>query len=453
MAKKIPNKIKYSVRYLALTALEKVFAGGAYSNLLLADVMKQANLGPKDSGLLTEIVYGTISRKLLLEFYLEPFTKKAKKIDPWVQNLLLLSAYQLTFLDKVPDHAVLNEAVEIAKARGNDGIAKFVNGVLRNYLRKDLRDTQTIQNPLDRLSIEISMPLWLVEKLTEQLGEAKTRELGESLLVPSKASGRVDLRVLSREEAIQSLEEDGLEVSASQVSPFGVVGQKGRLAASGLFNDGLLAIQDESSMLVAPTLKIAPQHKILDACAAPGGKTTHMATYLEAKAGGEIIALDIHQHKLKLVEDNARRLRVEDVITTKELDARKVQEAFPAESFDRILVDAPCSGLGLMRRKPDIKYTKKPEDFLKLAAIQQEILASVAPTLKKSGILTYSTCTITQEENQQVIAKFLEDHPDFKIIEPVANPFMQQFIVNQCIQLYPQDAMTDGFFICVMQKG
>lgn len=452
MAKKVPKKMKKSVRYIALLALEDVFSGGAYSNLLLNELMNKAELGPKDSGLLTEIVYGTISRKLLLDFYLEPFTKKAKKIDVWARYLLELSAYQLTFLDKVPAHAILNEAVEIAKVRGNEGTARFVNGVLRNYLRNERPELDTIKDPAERLSIEISMPLWMTQKLIDQIGLEETRRLGLSLFEPSKASGRIDTRETTREMAIASLEEDGLTVVESQVSPYGVVGKKGRLAASQLFNYGLLTIQDESSMLVAPTMQLEKHHRVLDACAAPGGKTTHIATFLEAEAGGKIVALDIHQHKLKLVTENAKRLHVDEVVTTQALDARQVHEEFEAESFDRILVDAPCSGLGLMRRKPDIKYTKKPEDFLQLPKIQLEILASVAPTLKKSGILTYSTCTIAKEENQEVIAAFLAAHPEFEVIPPVTNERVQDYVVDNCVTLYPQDLMTDGFFICCMRK-
>ncbi|MDH6364288.1 16S rRNA (cytosine967-C5)-methyltransferase [Enterococcus sp. PF1-24] len=453
MAKRLPKKIINSVRYAALTAIEKVFAGGAYSNVLLNDLIISADLNEKDSRLLTELVYGTISRKLSLDFYLKPFVEKTKNIDDWVYQLLRLSAYQLTYLDKVPAHAVLNEAVEIAKARGNQGIAKFVNGVLRNYERTPRRDFAEIEDEVKRLSVETSLPLWLTKKLVAQLGLAEARQLGLSLLTPSKVSARIDTRRISQEEAVAALaEEEDLDLVPSQVSPYGIVGERGHLASNQLFTYGLLTIQDETSMLVAPTLQLEPQHQVLDACAAPGGKTTHMATFLEAEAGGKITALDIHQHKLKLIEENAQRLHVAEVIDCQALDARQVHETFPPESFDRILVDAPCSGLGLMRRKPDIKYTKKPEDFVKLAAIQLEILESVAPTLKKSGILTYSTCTITEEENQQVLATFLAKHPEFEKIAPITNDFVKERVIDDYITIYPHHFMTDGFFIGCLRK-
>lgn len=452
MVRKIPQKIRSSVRYTALTALESVFSGGAYSNLMLNDLIKKADLSTRDSGLLTELVYGTISRKLTLDFYLQPFIHRTKKVDNWVLYLLELSAFQLTFLDRVPAHAVLNEAVEIAKAKGNQGIAGFVNGVLRSFQKSERPSLDTIQDPLERLSIRISLPHWLAAKLVEQIGWEETEKLGDSLFIPSKSSARVDLRRITREKALRLLREEGLTAESSKISPYGIVCSKGHLAGSKLFKEGLLTIQDESSMLVAPAMRLEEHHQVLDACAAPGGKTTHIATFLEAAAGGKITALDIHDHKLKLVQENADRLQVADVIETKNLDARKVQETFPEESFDRILVDAPCSGLGLMRRKPDIKYTKKPEDFMNLSNIQLKILESVAPTLKKSGILTYSTCTITDEENRQVIEAFLQEHPEFERISPDVNEYFGAGLVDRCVVLYPQQFMTDGFFICCMRK-
>ncbi|EOL49147.1 ribosomal RNA small subunit methyltransferase B [Enterococcus phoeniculicola] len=453
MGKKIPAKIKKSVRFVALDTLERVNKGGAYSNLLLNDMMSKAKLSEKDGRLYTELVYGTISRRLLLEFYLQPFIAKAKKVDDWVVTLLCLSLYQLEFLDKVPAHAVLNEAVEIGKARGNVGIGKFVNGVLRSIQREGLPKITSIKDPMTRLSVEISMPLWLTKKLVEQLGVEETLKLGLSLFEVSHVSARVDTRMVEREEVIATLEEEeGIFARESVVSPYGVVAEKGYLANSRLFQYGLMTIQDESSMLVAPAMQIQKHHKVLDACAAPGGKTTHIATFLDPTFGGEVTALDIHDHKVKLIEENARRLRVEEAIHAQKMDARAIHEQFEPESFDRILVDAPCSGLGLMRRKPDIKYHKKLEDFLQLQKIQLEILESAAPTLKHSGIMTYSTCTITKEENQEVIETFLAAHPEFEKVEVTVNPQIQDAVSDDQLTLYPHQYMTDGFFICCLRK-
>ncbi|MFC4772489.1 16S rRNA (cytosine(967)-C(5))-methyltransferase RsmB [Enterococcus hermanniensis] len=448
---KIPKKLLHSVRFTALEAIERINRGGAYSNLLLNELIQKNKVDGKDTALLTELVYGTISRQLLLAYDIEPFIKNAKKVDPWVKSLLQLSVYQMLYLDRVPDHAIINEAVEIAKAKGNPGTGKFVNGVLRSIQRKGVPSVELIKDPIERLATEISLPVFLTEKFVAEIGEAETRKLGLSLLEPSRVSARVDVRFLTRDEAIEALAEDGIEARKSELSPYGIVADRGFLAGSELFQNGWLTIQDESSMLVAQALQIEPGQKVLDACAAPGGKTTHIAALLQDS--GSVTALDIHEHKLKLVQENAERLRVEDRIVTKELDARKATETFEAESFDRILVDAPCSGLGLMRRKPDIKYQKRAEDFIQLPKIQLDILNSCVPTLKTGGIMVYSTCTIAPEENQQVIEKFLNEQADFEKIDLPLDSKVQQAIQDQMLVLYPERFMTDGFFICAMRKN
>ncbi|THE15853.1 16S rRNA (cytosine(967)-C(5))-methyltransferase RsmB [Enterococcus hirae] len=448
---KIPKKMKRSVRFMALMTLERVNKGGAYSNLLLNEMINQGELNQKDIGLFTELVYGTISRQRLIEFYIAPLIAHAKKIDDWVKTLLYLSVYQLEFLDKVPDHAILNEAVEIAKTKGNPGTGKFVNGVLRNYLRQEKPDLTTFTDPIERLAITISLPDWLTQRLVEQIGYEETERLGLSLYQPSHVSGRVDTRKLSREQAIHVLQEEGLDVEASQISPYGIIAEKGRLVSSTLFHDGIMTIQDESSMLVAPAMQIEPEHHVLDACAAPGGKTTHIATFLDPACGGEVTALDVHEHKVKLIEENAVRLGVANTVYAQKMDAREVNEQFD-EQFDRILVDAPCSGFGLLRRKPDIRYKKNEHDLANLPTIQLAILESAAAVLKPSGILTYSTCTVLKEENQEVIAAFLERHPDFERIDVLVDPVLQSSIKEKMLTLYPHQFYTDGFFICCLRK-
>ncbi|MGC6769270.1 16S rRNA (cytosine(967)-C(5))-methyltransferase RsmB [Enterococcus sp. LJL128] len=452
MGKRMSAKVKKSVRFAALQTIERIDKGGAYSNLLLSEMIEKSNLQENDIRLFTELVYGTVSRKLLLEYFLTPFIKKPQKVDSWVKNLLILSLYQSQYLDKIPDHAIINEAVEIAKQRGNVGAGKFVNGVLRSIQRQGVPSIEKIADPLERLSVEISMPLWLTQKLVNQIGLEETRKLGLSLFERSHASARVDVRHLTCAEAIEHLEQEEIQAVPSVVSPYGIIAEKGFLAGSTLFKEGQITVQDESSMLVAPALQIEKNHQVLDACAAPGGKTTHIAAFLEASAGGRVTALDIHQHKVKLIEENAVRLRVEDVVIPEKMDARSVKDNFPAETFDRILVDAPCSGLGLMRRKPDIKYHKTEQDFEQLPKIQLEILESTAHTLKQWGIMVYSTCTIAKEENQEVVAAFLAKHPEFKKIDIAGNELIQQAVTDQMLTIYPHQFLTDGFFICCMQK-
>lgn len=446
-----PN-IKKTTRYIAMELLTKVETQQAYSNLLINQSIKAGKLSSQDGALLTEILYGTISRKLTLDYYLAPFTAKAKKVDPWVQQLLRLSVYQLEYLDRVPAHAVVDEAVKIAKARGNVGIGKFVNGVLRTLQRQGVPKISEIKDDRQRLSVELSMPEWLIDQLSETIGLEETRELGLSLFTPSRVSGRINTAIMSREEGIEALAAEGIEVRESELAPGGLVGEKGFLAGSDLYKAGVMTIQDESSMLVAPSLQIEPHYQVLDACAAPGGKTTHIAQYLDPSVGGLVTALDIHAHKVKLVEENAARLHVADRVETKVLDARKVDELFPDRHFDRILADVPCSGLGLLRRKPDIKYSKKPADFKKLPVIQLEILESLAPKVKEYGIITYSTCTISPQENQEVIQRFLAQHPDFELIDVAESEKLQESSTNKWVTIYPHQYQTDGFFICCLRR-
>lgn len=452
MSKKIPQKILRNPRYIALEMLIKIEQQQAYANLLLKNAADKAQLETNDRALLTELVYGTVSRKLYLEFCLHPFIKKAKKLDLWVKQLLLLSLYQICFLDRIPDHAVVNDAVEIAKKRGNIGIGQFVNGVLRQFLRKGAPDLEGIQDPVEKVAIEVSLPTWLVRFLNNQLSLQEIKELGLSLLEPSHASVRVNTKLISRTDALEKLELAGYEVAESKISPVGLVAKKGFLANSVLFKEGKITVQDESSMLVAPALQVKKHHRVLDACAAPGGKTTHIAQYLDKEAGGEVVALDIHPHKLKLIEDNVQRMELADVVTPTLLDARSVQEEFADETFDRILVDAPCSGLGLLRRKPDIKYSKKIEDFTNLKRIQLEILESVAKKLKVYGIMVYSTCTITEIENQEVIEQFLANHSEYEQIPVQGTEHLQKAIDKNMLKLYPHYYHTDGFFISCLRR-
>lgn len=442
---KISAAMKKSVRFQALQTLERIEKGGAYSNLLLNDVINQQQWIPADRGLFTELVYGTTARKLTLNYYISQFVDR--KLESWVETLLAMSFYQMFFLDRIPAHAVINEAVEIAKKRGNIGVSKLVNGVLRNAQRRGLPEfPQT--DPLQETALAVSLPVWLVEKLAEQIGLAETRQLGEALLEPAHVSARVN--GIPRAEAISALAADGIEVLPSEVSPYGVVAERGHLASSQLFQYGGLTIQDESSMLVAPTMRLTPDAQVLDACAAPGGKTTHIASFLEADQGGKVTALDIHAHKIKLIQQNAARLHVTDVVETRQLDARKIGAT--GKQFDRVLVDAPCSGLGLMRRKPDIKYHKTAADFAQLPKIQLEILESAAQTVKPSGIITYSTCTIVAEENQEVVAAFLARHPEFEKIPVEVDAAVQPFVQEDMLMLYPHSLHTDGFFICCMRR-
>lgn len=429
-----------TARNLALAVLEDVFVNQAYSNIALNKHLKGSQLSAPDKGLVTEIVYGTVARKLTLEWYLSHFIQDRDKLDNWLYVLLLMSVYQVRFLDKVPDHAVVNEAVELAKAR-KKGSEKLVNAVLRRILREGWPDVDSIKRKNKRDSIAYSLPVWLVSKLKEEYGEERAQAIFKSLLVRNKASIRVTN--LSRKEEIKAV----LEASDSPLAASGLFKEQGHFAGHDLFSEGAITIQDESSQLVAPTLDLQGDEQVLDACAAPGGKTAHMASYLTS---GKVTALDLYDHKLDLIQENAQRLGVADRVQTQKLDARKVHEFFGHDSFDKILVDAPCSGIGLLRRKPDIKYNKETADFTSLQEIQLEILGSVCQTLRKGGIITYSTCTIVSEENFQVVEAFLESHPEFEQVK--LEHECKDILKDGCILITPELYGSDGFFISQFRK-
>ena len=408
------NDWKKTARGQALEVLEEVFQEGAYSNIALNARLSNSCLTDKDKALVTEIVYGTVARKITLEWILAHVIEDRDKLEVWVYDLLLLSLYQLAYLDKIPSHAVVNDAVSIAKNRGNKkGAEKLVNAVLRKLSSQPLPDPSKIKRVNKRYSVQYSLPVWLVKKLIEQYGEERALAIFQSLFVRNKASVRVT--DVSRMEEIA--EATGAE--RSDLSPVGLVKSSGYFAGTDYFKEGLLTIQDETSQLVAPTLAIQGMEEILDACAAPGGKTVHMASYLTS---GHVTALDLYDHKLALIKENAQRLGLADKVKTQKLDARQVHQVFPTASFD----------------------------FKSLKSVQLDILSSVCQTLRKGGIITYSTCTIIAEENQEVIQAFLESHPDFEQVA-LDHP-CKDIVVNGYLAITPEQYLTDGFFIAQLRK-
>lgn len=431
---------KKSARQVALEILEDVFDKGAFSNIALNKALKKVRLAQSDKSLVTEIVYGTVARKLTLEWYLSHLIEDRDKLDSWLYILLLLSLYQMLYLDKIPNHALIHEAVELAKKRKR-GSEKFVNAILRRIEREGVADVGTIKRKNKRYSIQYSTPIWLVKALIEEYGEERALAILASLFERNKASIRVT--DLARKEELKGL----LQTDDSLIAPSALVRNQGHFAGHELFAEGLITIQDESSQLVAPTLGIEGDERILDACSAPGGKTLHMASYLST---GKIIALDLYDHKLQLIEEAATRLGLADKVQTKKLDAREVYQKFGKDAFDKILVDAPCSGIGLLRRKPDIKYNKENADFLSLQKIQLEILDSVCKSLRKGGIITYSTCTIFSQENSQVVSKFLEKHPNFEQVN--LKHERKDILKDGCILITPELYGSDGFFISQFRR-
>ncbi|MBT2756064.1 16S rRNA (cytosine(967)-C(5))-methyltransferase RsmB [Mesobacillus foraminis] len=441
-----------NVRETALELLDSVEKNQAYSNLLLNNAIEKNKIDKKDTGLLTELIYGTLQRRMTLDFYLDPFIKNNSKLEKWVLQLLRLTLYQMVYLDRVPDRAAIFEAVEIAKRRGHKGIAGVVNGVLRSIQRQGLPSLDAISDPTEKLAIETSHPVWLVKRWVSQFGHEKTKEMCEMNLTAPLQTARVNVTRISVEDCLLQLDKEGFLVEPSPIIPEAIKCLRGNLAASNTFKEGLLTIQDESSMLAAYALGVKKDDRILDACAAPGGKSTHIAEKLQNS--GKVLSLDLHEHKVKLIAENAGRLGLTN-IETKKLDSRTIQGHIEAETFDSILLDAPCSGLGVMRRKPDMKYTKREEDLSRLQQIQLDLLEAVSPLVKKGGTIVYSTCTVDREENQETVRLFLEKNPGFEGDLSLADRMpeaVRPLIRGYDIQILPQDLGSDGFYIACLQR-
>ncbi|MEW9676413.1 16S rRNA (cytosine(967)-C(5))-methyltransferase RsmB [Lentibacillus sp. L22] len=444
-----------NVREVILDILLRMDKDGAYSHLVIDNKLKSGKVDPKDEGLLTEIVYGTIQRKMTLDFYLDTFVHSKKKIAPWAWMLLRMSVYQIVYLSKVPDHAIINEAVEIAKKRGHKGVASLVNGVLRSIQRQGVPDTATLTDTVDRIAVETSHPVWLVKRWISMYGQALTQQMCEANVSHKPSAIRIQPLKLSRQEAIRRLTEQCLEVRPSVFSEQGIIVDKGNILKTELFSSGLVTVQDQSSMLVGEMIDAKPGMDVLEACSAPGGKATHMAEKMQNQ--GKLYAYDLHKKKANLVNQKALELGL-SIIRANQADARQLGTQHAAESFDRILVDAPCSGLGVIRGKPEIKYNKTLADIERLATIQLEILESVAPLLKKDGKLIYSTCTVDQTENEGVVQAFLHQNPNFAIDDSffaeLPEPLKQSpGITRYGLQIFPQSFQTDGFFLTRLRKA
>lgn len=443
-----------ALRNAALDVLTRVGDGGGYSHLLINQAIEQRGLSDRDTSLLTEIVYGTIQRKHTLDFYLSPFIQKKSKMKPWVLWLLYMSVYQMVYLERVPDHAVIHEAVEISKKRGHKGIVSTVNGILRNVQRKGLPTLESIEDPLERLAVETSHPLWLVKRWVGMYGLDETKRMCHQNLQRPSMSVRVNRVKKAREEVIHQLQADGFDCEPSVLSPQGIIIFKGNILNHSLFHEGFVTVQDESSMLVGEMMDVTKDMKVLDACSAPGGKATHIAEIMGGE--GKVFAYDLHEKKVKLVERKAAQLGLENIHTAQS-DGRQLPSVHEKESFDRILLDAPCSGLGVVRGKPDIKYSKSKDDILALSSIQEELLEAMSGLLKKGGKLIYSTCTVDQEENENQIERFLSQHPEYSIDQSFFEDLPDDVkdlpgLTKWGLQLFPQDFDSDGFFITRLEK-
>lgn len=455
-----PKPRRKTAREVALEVLVMVDKEGSYSNLQLNEALNAANLERVDAGLATELVYGTIQRMHTIDGVLaRKIDKSIAKLKPWMRNLLRMSLYQLHYLDRIPDHAAVNEAVAIAKRRGQQSMGGFVNGVLRGVMRDDeVWNAPVGTAPAARIAWQHSHPEWLVARWIEQYGEAETEQMCAANNEPPHASARVNCTRSSREQLLAEMKAAELYVQPSTLSADGIVASgAGNLALSDWYREGKLSVQDESSMLVVEAVRPEPGMRVLDCCAAPGGKTTHIA---ERMGGvGTVIANDVHAHKVKLIEDQANRLGLSCVQTINE-DAGALASKLEPASFDVVLLDAPCTGFGVIRRKPDLKWRKRPEDVAAIASLQAQLIVEAAKLVKPTGRLVYSTCTIEREENDLVIEQFLKQHPEWRLDDSWKANLPQdklqaaiQRSQSGMLQVLPHDADSDGFFIaCLTRK-
>ena len=438
------------VRELALKVLYKIDKEEAYSNIALNEILNanREKLKPQDIGLISEITYGVTTWKLTLDVIIEKHSKiKMKKISPWVINILRMGIYQILFLDKIPQSAAVNESVNLAKRYGHKSSANFVNAILRKVSMVDYAELFKIENPIEKISKTTSMPTWIIEKLLEDRGYNITKEdktknekilaevrkiCGSLVQRPNITIRRNNLKI-NKEQFEKNLKEEKINFTNIKENPdFYILEKVKNIENIDMFKNGYFTVQDLSAGMAAYMLEPKENDYILDACSAPGGKTTYLAELMGNK--GEILAWDLYQSRTNLIEENAKRLGIE-IIKTEQNDATKYKKEYE-EKFDKILLDVPCMGIGVIKRKPDIKWHRKPEDLKVISKIQYQILENCSKYLKKGGTLIYSTCSIFKEENHDIVQKFLEKNSSYECKELEIEPTEKQ----------------DGFYIAKMQK-
>jgi len=428
-------------RKIALNLLNEIESSASYSNIKINNAIREYKLVGQDKNFVLKLVYGVLENKILLDYYIRKMSKtRLKKIDQRILNVLRLSIFQIVFLDKVPESAAVNEGVKLTK-KINFKSTGFVNGILRNFIREkdniklpDRKKEKTLY-----YSVKYSYPEWLIERWLKTYDESFL----EKLLIANNQAPALTLRVntlrISRDGLLERLREEGLQVVKSALVDEGIVVEdisSVRLDELNSFKEGLFFVQDEGSMLVSNKLGVSPGMTIIDTCSAPGGKTTHIAQLMENK--GRIIAFDIHAHKMDKIAENAKRLGV-DIIEARQQDAA-IEETSLINLADCVLVDAPCTGFGIIRRKPEIKYNRLEEDIDTLTTLQYSILNTSSAYVKLGGVLLYSTCSIDEAEDEAIIRKFLKEHPEFVLEE------------DGMQKLYPHIDGTDGFFIAKMKR-
>ncbi|WP_026476442.1 16S rRNA (cytosine(967)-C(5))-methyltransferase RsmB [Alkaliphilus transvaalensis] len=437
----------------ALRVLYDVEVNEAYSNIALNKELKQYKYSQLDKGFLTELVYGVLENVIYIDHVIKQFSSvKLKKIHPYTLILLRLGIYQILFLDKIPASAAVNESVNLAK-KYNKQTSGFVNAILRNTIRNDkaIKMPDKEKETVKYLSITYSHPEWMVEQFLKHFSLDFTEELLKANNETPELNLRVNTLKISVDECIKLLKEQGFEVQQNPyIKEALTLNNVTSLQDFQLLKEGYLYIQDFGSMLIARVMDPKEEDFIIDVCSAPGGKTTHMAQLMKNK--GKILARDVHDHKLKLIKKNAKTLGI-NIIKTEAFNGKELDENL-IDMADGVLVDAPCSGFGIIRRKPEIKYRKKPDDLKEITEMQLEILVKASKYVKPKGYLVYSTCTVEPSENIGIIERFLANNDKFKLVN-VGKEYSDLIPgepQGETVQLYPNTHKTDGFFIAKLQR-
>lgn len=446
--KKAENK--GNARETALLVLERSRRAGAWSEDALTAEISRAGLDTRDAALASQLCYGVLQNRTLCDFYIDCYSSvKTTKMEPKLLDILRLSVYQILLLDRIPDFSAVSEGVALCKKSGLSRAAGLCNAVLRRICENknalpEIPDAGTAEN----LSIRYSHPKWLAEEMIECLGFDGAENFFAANNTPIPVTAQVNTLKISADELAERLVDKGIEVQKHTWMPDCLnLRGTGELSRLDEFRDGLFYVQDAAAKLAVMASGAAPGMEILDCCAAPGGKS--FAAAIAMKNTGKIISCDINAKKLPRIDAGAKRLEI-DIINTSAADARKSNENFNSR-FDVVFADVPCSGLGVIRKKPEIRY-KTREELKRLPEIQLDILKAASKCVKPGGTLVYSTCTVLKEENERVISEFLENTAEFEP-QNFRMPFSAEPPERSMLTLWPHINDSDGFFICRLGRS
>lgn len=444
------NRKVSPARRAASEILRRVEDEGAFAAPLLANLPD--TLSTEDRALCYELTLGVLRRQLWLDRALEHFSgRQAGKLDAPVRRALRLGLFQLRFLSRIPAHAAVNESVNSAHASGFRSAAPFINAVLRRATREpDFDPAALVEDPLEKIAVETSHPPWLIRRWAEAFGAEEAAGFARANNDTAPVSFRLNTFNSASDPLLVALRAGGTEVTASKVAPDGLRVESGSGATlRHLAGLGLVYMQDEASQLVAHVVGARPGERVLDACAAPGSKTTHIAALADEGEGAHVVAGELHAHRLRLLAETCRRLGARGVSAV----GLNAEAALPFDdgAFDRVLVDAPCTGTGTLRHNPEIRWRLSRASFRELASVQSRILSEAARVVRPGGRLVYSTCSVEREENEEVVAAFLHSNPDFKQIEAAPAP-AALLLPDGAARTWPHRDDVDGFYVAAMKR-